>query len=404
MITFPDYLVARGAFRPYSSELIDYTFNGLVGLNRKLNSVIHRNADFITGFYIDFFKRNEKTKNIKDFYKIHDSIELTIISGSFRVNIPTSYIALIYQIIKGITLDMLSDTKHSIIPVNLKELVNIPFILFTDQEVRISSIIGSSSVFDKDIRRRVDMTNLEPILFNGYSDPDNVILPYINRLPKDIWKLLMTFLDDLTWSNLKQTCKYFYFLEYENNIYERYQKYRINDSDINDFDCSLEIMYHGLSHVTKDNTMLQSFLNEFRSIRESIHYLNNESDFINSICNEPVEFIIVLIDHYEKDILDTIEYVENDKSVPVNHGPNYGEYAATQIPYVDKENIWPIVKDQQFYEKMNCPLENRYMFYPPHNYLKEVKLFLKKKITGQVTIFISYKSWLIFCKQQYFAL
>jgi hypothetical protein len=385
---------------PYRSEIIEHGFNGNPGPGKKVTMTITRNADIITNMYIQFDRIHNNKLNIPDFYKILKNLIL-IIGGQNISNIPSDYIVLYCQVIKNLDLKLLSDNKHSIIPVNLGELINCPFIrLPTHHEVRLNCEYHTEEVFDKDIRRKIELNNSWP----NYQT-------YINSQPKDIWKIIMSFLDDKAWSNFRQTCKFFYSIVNSEDIESRYQKYKVIRKDIEDFDCNVKIMYHALSEETIVNTNLGTFMNEIRSIEQIKVDVIDTSFYSNEIYVNNSEWIIIDVDYYQPDILENIElidkvyiskidYPELIKDDVTKFGNNISAFILEKY---DPLNICRIVKDTNFNNKMHDPSKNRYMYYMNdlidlswNNYNPTIKLSFKKKITAKINIYISCKRWVQF--------
>ena len=226
---------------PIRSEMIEQTFQGNPAPGKRLCSVISRNADIFTNLYIHIDKLNDETKKIKNFYRILDRLEL-MIGGYTYFKLSLDYIRLYYEVIKGINLEMLSDSKTSVIPINLKELVNIPFVRLPYwHEVRFNCEFHPVKIFDLDIRRKVE-----------YSD--NYSKNLCNQ-PGEIWLHILSYLDDKSWLFIRQSCKFFYFLNRDKEIESRYEKYKI-DTNLIDINSSLKVMYHAVADKQKKNLAL----------------------------------------------------------------------------------------------------------------------------------------------------
>lgn len=380
MMRIQEYLATYTDTRPYSSELIDYSFNGQPAPEKQHSSTLNKNGTIITNFYIHIDKKNN-INTIPNFYKIYEKLEMTN-SGSRIFEIPLDYIALYYKIIKGINLELLSNKTSSVIPVLLKELVNIPFILFSDwQEWRLTVKPNIISIFDSDLARQVEL---------NANWPDYDL--YKKSQSKDIWKLIMSHMDDSSWAKFRQTCKFFYSLLSEQDIKNRYQKHKLTLNDVMFDDCNLEIMYHKLSKKTEENLQLQKFINEYRSIDQIKLNIVNAPECNIDITVWPIEWIIIEIDNFQKNIVDNIEFEKDDSSnikiltQPVCNSP-YNPHIATST------EIYHIPNNPEFYNKMHNPLENRYM-YIPDPFCNKIKLTFKKQITAKMNIYVSQKGWL----------
>ncbi len=395
MITLPRELHSYVKNGPYRSQIIDHTFMGNPAPEKKIISVISRNGDFITNIYIDI---QRDINHVKKFHKMYDKLEIEI-GGSHLVYIPIDYIDLHHRAIHGVDLCILSDNTHVIIPVKLKELVNIPFILLPHyHECRLSLIPNmiNSGVFDHNITRYIEWNQLWP----DYET-------YINILPKDIWRLITEYLDDKSWVHLRKTCKFFYSLNFDNDIKVRYDKTKININDLNIINCNPNIMYHGIGDITRENLKNQIFINERRSITQFRGIFDNNDTYYYSLNDSQytmspesawlLEWIIIEIDCYPYNILDHIKF-EIDPSFP--DIKNKLIFAGNR-----EEEVYKIQEDPEFYKKMHQPSQNRYMYHCTPNMIG-ISLILKKKIHAKFNIFTSWKSCFairddFFCHQSF---
>lgn len=402
MINLIPRLDKCSSISPYISEVIEHVFGGNPGPGKKVTMTISRNANIITNLYFHFDRMHNNKLHIPDFYKILKYIKLEI-GGQYISNIPPDYIVLYCQVIKNLDLKLLSDNKHSVLPVNLGELINCPFIrLPTHHEVRLNCEYHTEEVFDKDIRRKIELNNNWP----NY-------ISYINSQPKDIWKMVMSFLDDRAWANFRQTCKFFYSIVNSEDIESRYQKYKVSRKDINDFDCNVKFMYHALAEETKENTNLITFMNEIRNIEQIKIDIVDETFYSDTIFvgnSFYSEWIIIDIDYYQGNILENMELVDKVYINKIDHPElikddvtKFGNNISAILEKCDPLNICRITKDTNFNNKMHDPSKNRYMYYMNdlidlswNNHNPIIKLSFKKKITAKINIYISNKRWVQF--------
>ena len=239
MLRISDFTKVDNKDCPCLSEMLDIGFiSGNIGPNKRSVLVIHPHADMITNFYINL-RREPNKRLIWNYYLIYDKIEL-LIGGSLIFNLPIDYVSLYYRVIKGVPFSNLtSNNDHLVIPVNINELLNIPMIpLFKMrcQEARLTMFPDHVNVLNHNLVRQVDRTN----------SSNNSILP------KDVWRLIMEYLDDTSWDNLIRTCKYFYALTFSSHIEDRYKKHIPTMEDLELRDSNIEFMYHKIGDTAKE--------------------------------------------------------------------------------------------------------------------------------------------------------
>ncbi|MCJ7637989.1 MAG: F-box protein, partial [Nitrososphaeraceae archaeon] len=355
------------------SEMIDLAFNGCPGPGRMVSSTIPHHGDMITTLYIHMSKYNDETKKIKNFYRILEYIELQI-GGTQIFKLSLEYIKLYYKLVKGIDLEMLSDKSISIIPINLKELVNIPFIHLPSQhEIRLYCTFHPGRIFGVDTDRHIDD--------NSNTEDENLL----DLLPLEIWINILSYLDDKSWVAMRHVCKFFYFLNTDTEIENKYKKYKIQTHMIN-FDASLKIMFHALADKTKENTQSPTFLNQFRSIDHQRYQCTcNVNDIF--LQRKPIEFIFIDIENkFYKDVIQEIK-LHNNTAAP------QGFIKEIKMP---KDDVYFLEKDTKLHEKMHDPLNGRYVIYPDNEYLEKIELLFKKEINTIINVYISYKEWLLY--------
>ena len=357
---------------PIRSEMIDSNFQGDPAPGKRLCSIISKNADIFTNFYIHIDKLNDETKKIKNFYNIFDRMEL-LIGGYTYFKLSLVYIKLYHEVIKGIDLEMLSDSKTSIIPINLKELVNIPFIRLSYwHEVRLCCDFHPAKIFDVDISRKVEYEE-------GYSKN-------LCNQPREIWSHIMSYLDDKSWASMRQTCNFFYFLDGDKCIANRYEKYKIDTSKI-DINANIRVMYHAVADKQKENLETQKFLNQYRSIDHQKYIIEGQKSMYTLFQKHPVEWILLDVENkYYGDIIESIKFKDLEKDKIPSH-------FITEIN-VNTDEIYFIKKDDEFCKKMHNPIKGRYLIYIDNKYLDRVDITFSKGIHTLINVYISYTNWL----------
>lgn len=367
---------------PYYNEMINIGMNGIMGPGKKMSSCVYRAGDLVTNMYININKLNDKYNH--NLYKLINSIEL-MIGGRTIMTISIEYITFYYKIIKDIDINIFSNGSSTIIPIDLKSMFNIPFILLPYfNEYRIYIITNKLDIFNYEYMRKISLDSKFP----NYNS-------YVNILPKDVWRLILNILDDKTWANLRQSCKFFYSLDYDRNIINRYEKYKIDFNDLNDFDCHTTFMYGLLSNLHRDYIKPNSekpkyeFFNEYRDIGYINIDLKNQIEHIIAFKTEIfVEWIIIKINNCEKDIINSIEFIEKDYIEQ--------DIFPEKINHIDKSCKHMLSDDPIFYNKVHNVNENRYMIFNKNNKLiTGFILKFKKEIYAKIDIFISEKMCLL---------
>jgi len=377
MINISRLLHTYSNVSPYRTEMINSGFNGIPGPEKKLCVCIARYGDFVANMYITITKKT--TQRIRNFYRLYRDIWIEI-GGYKYINIPTEYISLYYKVIKGIDINILSDGTKTIIPIELNDLINIPFILLCRMhECRLWLNPNPIKIFDHDYIRQV---SLNP------SWPDYET--YINVLPKDVWRIILNLLDDKNWGNLRQTCKFFYSIQQERDIINRYEKYKVEIKDIIDLDCSVNFMIGSLSKpiANGEGNNHYKFINEYREIKHiDIDLKNQKSHNIRLEPEISLEWIIININHYQRDILDHIELIESITPMELK--------IINEINEIDQNCVYIISDNSEFYTKMHNPNENRYMFLTDKS-LTDLNLVFKEIISATVDVYVSYRNWITF--------
>ncbi|AYV77125.1 MAG: hypothetical protein Barrevirus13_14 [Barrevirus sp.] len=356
---------------PYLSEIVDITFLGDTAPQKIISCIIGRQSTFMTDMNIHI-RHKYPYKTIKNFYRLYSEIRLEI-GGQTIVTIPTSYIALILKVINEIDINSFSDKFNTIIPIKLKELCGIPFILLPwFHECRLTLYPNPISIFEYPIKRLIPLNTSWP----PYES-------FINVLPKDIWKIILNYMDNVSWLNIRLTSKFFYSIVTDLDIESRYNKCKIKLEDLEFLSCDLKVMYSQIGKITKEALTKQLFINECRSLEEKSKYIVDEDNVVIYSFGDQrlTEFVIIDIDYWEKDILHSIEYEQVEWNVPQH-----------QVELVDEKEVSVSVlcKDPEFYEKMHQKEKNRYMYYFT-GCLRSLVIRFKKKITGKVTVFTARK-------------
>ncbi|AYV77126.1 MAG: hypothetical protein Barrevirus13_15 [Barrevirus sp.] len=376
-----------------ANEIVDLTFQGMPGFGRKMTCYIDHKAPIITDLYVHI---SHLEKKIKSFHRIYDTIRLEM-GNQLITNIPISYLVLYLKVVKGIDINSFSDKINTVIPIKFSELANIPFIVLPQYlETRLVLSPNTIKSFTYDVRRFVEL-DLSWLSYKCY----------INMLPKDIWKIILYFMDNLTWSNLRQTCKFFYSLESENDINCRYDKSLVKLKDLAYDNCTLKVQYHNLTKESIEKLKEYKFTNECRSFDQISKSLENEDTLkIHYFVwqEKPIEFIIIDIDCYEKNVIESIQFIETNKNIiryEANEKKIYYQLQTDNNWIPEKENevrneqINDLIPDSSFYSKMNDPNHNRYMYYC-NGFLDDIHITFRKKVIAKINVFTAMRNWVTF--------
>lgn len=354
------------------SDFTSRVFIGIPGYGRRMRSNIAKLGDCMSNIYIEMVKG--AGRRIKNYYRIVSEFNIEI-SGTIIFEIPVDYIALYLKVMKNIILCEVSAKNNCyIVPINLKELVNIAYIPLSNlhKEVRLNLIWHSPiDIFYYKLQKQVELQ----ITYPKYES-------FIKGISKDVLRLVMEYLDDTTFINLMQTCRFMYSLAPMNQIKKRYEKYKISKDDLTLTDAIYNVMYHWPIPEFK------TFLNEFRTIKQ---YRENivDSDSFQHLLNHkgPIEWIIIEINQYLKpNMLVNVEFTIDKKF-------EFNEILKEKLEKYDLDTIHVIKKDPNFL-KMHDPNKNRYLFYTKSVIYKNINMHFREKITCDLNIYIAENNWL----------
>jgi len=362
-------------------ELIDQVMGGNSGYNKKMNISIAHNGPIFSNLYLNIIKDRD-TKFVRNYYKVIKELIIEI-GGHIISKIPIDYIYLYWKIIKGIQLNNFSHNNTWIIPINIKELINLPFVSLgnlSHHEVRVY-IDSRAHIenFNYNIQKHAP-TN------NNY--PEYISL--INYLPPELWILIINYLDKDSFVNCIQSCRYFYSIIPIKNIENKYEKYKITEKDLKINDITINVVYNNIINGY-DTSGMKNIINELRSIHhyKEIIINNNMHQFIIPFNDVPLEWIIIELDPYQnKNILENITF--NQLGIY-----NFDEILKIELADCDLTNFYKIMNGPEF-SKMHNPDENRYLFFfEPNLTYKSIDIKFKEEISCDINWYLATNNW--FC-------
>jgi hypothetical protein len=323
---------------------------------------ISKNGDFITNFCLNLFQDINK-QHIKNYYKLYKKIFVNY-AGHDISTIPLDYIILHLKIIKEINICDLNENGYHHIPINLNDLIgisNIPFHLRHHVVVELHP--NAVSKFHHDTTRNIKCNNI-----------DYVYDSYINKIPADIWNVILEYLDCNDLCRITETCKYMYSLVPQKKINSLYDIRKITIEDLSIHYIELDVMYATYGF--------------------NIDHLNEFSVSKNPDFNKLDEFTIntkSIIQH--EIIIDGLEYLFNiDKLHPIDYIVIEFDVAG-QYDILDMNEttniINGVITDLDFYSKMHNPLKNRYVIYFDAN-ADNINFVFKEFVYSKLHIYIIY--------------
>lgn len=338
----------------YASELIEQLFSSSVFYGRTTWNEISRNGDLITNIYLKLIQDPTK-KHIKDFYKLYDRI--TIHYGEHVIStIPLDYIILYLKYIKNIHISDICSTRCHIIPINLKELINVPSIRF-DNNHRLKMYLHPNDIskFYHDTKRNINCNAIDLTYIN--SD--------INIITTDVWDYIFEYLTFSEIIHSTEICKFFYSFMSQKKIDKMYDTCRITCDDLDVWDGMIDVMYHKYANYpNNDFTDQDTFIINSKSIIQHQNTISGEEYLFEIERLHPIEYIIV-----EFDIAGQYDVLDMNK---------------TTNCYIDG-----ISNDIYFYSKMHNPQQNRYVLHidPTAN---NINFVFKKYIYSKINIYMVY--------------
>jgi len=364
------------SYKSIGTEMIEQCFGGCPGYGKKSLLEISRYGDVITNLYIDLRQDPDK-KRIKNYYRLYNKIVIEF-RGLEISTIPLDYLALYLKVVKNILLEDLSDNRGChIIPINLNELINVSLILLSKHyQLKFYFCPNNISVFHHRIQKSIicDTAHLS------------------DWVPRDLWNLIMGYLDCRNLLNMIQTCKFIYSIIPQKRIKELYDVQKITIEDLEIYDMNVKVMYYFIDYDhrqryfhcrtdPRDNIKIKPFINELRSIKQ-YNKIINDTEYSFEVESKIIEWIIIEIDVFpDKNVLD----IGKTKFIPIL------SECEDQIvlPYPSNE-IHPITKDLDMYHKMHNPEKNRYMFYLDGNY-ETINLVFETHVSAPINIYVSYR-------------
>lgn len=313
------------------SEIMEKSFNINQALNwsdHQLGLTLSNGGDTIDSIILNI-KSNKKLN-----YKSVRYISLGIY-GKILAKIPIKYLYMYNKVIHNINMERFTRNNQIYIPILLKDIISIYHIPLFLLGYTLELIVefNNKSIYDYNIERNIR---------KSYNDNKILI--------DDIWNKILNYLDDNSWSNVRRTCKYIYFLEYDNIIEDRHKKYRIDD-DVQIMDISGLIRYNFIHSYDKVKACNNNTLYELLDIREfsSIDMSNISID----VDNDKIEWIILDIEYKcTKNIVSNIDMI---------------------ISYNDNNKYVHRLEISEFENKMHNPSENRYQIKIPNSLLDDSK-------------------------------
>lgn len=349
---------------PMIMESIEHFFMGAPDIGKLNKLVVYRNAHLIDNICL-LFESNKLKINWHRIYKFF-KIE---IGGILIAKIPIDYMILYYKIIKNVDIFHFKDNNHFVFPILLEEIIGIPFLhlytnLFQFNEIRLCVEPRAIDELNYDLKRNIAINQLT---LNQHLI-DNFIL----------WKYIISYLTDIDWYHLRQTCHFFYFIDEELTIKKRYQKYEIKQNKHYLVNNSILCNYHYYGSDFRKAAACDQYYN-FPLNLENDNYLFsswiiNQLDFNISDSHQLsitentkfVKWIIIKLDYCLPDIIDTIT-----------------------ITYDEHSMINDLEKQYINIEKMHNPKENRWYIIPNKQNINMIEINLKQIITTNICIYIA---------------
>lgn len=343
----------------YTTELIEQLFSNSIFYGKTTWTEISRNGDLITNIYLKLIQ-NPNKKHIKDFYKLYDRI--TIHYGEHIIStIPIDYIILYLKYIKNICISDICVTKCHIIPINLKELINVPSIAFSNTHwLKMCLHPNNISKFYHDTKRNINCNNIDLTYIN--SD--------INLITADIWDYIFKYLTMYEIVHTTEICKFFYSFMSQQKIDKLYDTCRITVDDLDVWDGIIDVMYH--KYQNDPNADIPELCDKSLA---NLTQFNSKSIIQHEIIISGEEYL------FEIERLYPIAYLIIEFDV------------AGQYDILDMEktkHIDGVITDIDFFSRMHNPQSNRYVLYiDPHT--DNINFVFKKYVYSKVNIYIVYE-------------
>ena len=344
---------------PYKSELIQQYCSGVPGYGKKSTVEFTHNGNFMTNLYLELIQEPDKY-HIKNYYKLYKKISIEF-GGRVISEIPLDYIILYLKYVKNIQIENMSNDKHHIIPINLKELINLSEIIFHNfYGVKMYLHPNDISKFHYDTKRNIKCDNI-----------DLAYTTFLNYIPTELWGVILEYCNCRDLLCVAETCKFFYSLVPQKKIDELYNACKITVNDLSMSDAEIDVMYYlsknpDLKKYRPYDNLNFNKLNKFpfdakHIFQYEIIVAGDEYLLEMHMCS-PIEYMIIDFDIAGKyDILDML----NTK---------YGD---------------GIIADADFYSKMHNPQCNRYVLYCNIN-IDKINLVFKEFVNTKANVYIAY--------------
>jgi hypothetical protein len=304
-------------------ELIDQYFNGNPHYGKISNCEISRHSNTVNNFYLKL-NQTATCKHIKNYYKLYKKLVIEY-GGNTLNTIPFDYIVLYLKVIKNIYINTLSIDNRHIIPINLKELINLNNIpLCAPYDLKIILYPNDVSKFHYNTRRHIKCDNINL----GY-------FTYINYIPVELWNVILEYLDCRDLLNVIETCKFFYSLVPQNKTDDLYNTHKISVENLSLNDAIICTVYHKNNNLNDATSEFQ--LGSKSIIQHEITVSGQELLFKIDKLASPIDYIII-----EFDIAGQYDILDMTKTTNIING---------------------VITDLEFYSKMHNPRQNRYVIY-----------------------------------------
>ena len=304
-------------------KLIDQYFNGSQHYGKIANCNISRIENTVNNFYLKL-NQDVNCKHIKNYYKLYK--ELVIEYGGYTINtIPIDYIVLYLKVIKNICVNKLSLDKHHIIPINLKELINLNNIpLCAPYDLRIILYPNDISKFHYNTQRNIKCDNI-----------DLAYITFLNYIPAELWGVIFEYANCNDLLNIIETCKFFYSMVPQKRIDDLYNIHKISVENLLLDDVIMCTTYYKNNNL--DGTESKFQVGSKSIIQYEIIISGKELLFKIDKYMSPILYIII-----EFDVVGQYDVLDMNATTNIVDG---------------------IITDLDFYSKMHNPQENRYIIY-----------------------------------------